>query len=646
MEIGDLQKIASLLRYYILLSTTKSGSGHLTSSLSPVELMAVLFFKYFRADLNNFDNPANDRLIFSKGHASPLFYSLYKVTGVITENEIKKFRNFKSNLEGHPTKRFKYTEVPTGSLGQGLSAGVGIAINGKYLDKANYKTFVLLGDGETAEGEIWEAFAIASHYKLNNLVAIIDVNRLGQSGETMLGYDVKKYEERIKSFGWRTYVINDGNNLQEVDKAFSFILSEIDKGDSPCAIIAKTVKGKGVSFMENKEGWHGKVLTDEQFKKAVLDLGNIDKNIVGKVVKPEEQDSSLSEKSKRYEPGEVVDGVQIIDGIGHRTSDVRKLTTHYSPITSHYRVGEMVSTRKAYGEALVSLGGVYKDVVVLDGDMKNSTFVEDFAKEFPDKYFEMFIAEQNMVSCAMGLATRNKVPFVSTFAAFLTRAYDQIRMAELSGEHMVICGSHSGVSIGGDGPSQMGLTDLAMFRSLINTCVLYPSDAVSTQKSVELSYLQKGIVYIRTTRPDTPVIYKKDEVFEIGKSKTLKESKNDKATVIAAGITVIESLKAYEELKKGEIDIRIIDAYSIKPLDENTIKKAARETGIIITVEDHSLIGGLGDAVLEAIAGERIRFKKLGVSKTPRSGKPEELFDYEDISFSAIVKTIKKVIGE
>ena len=595
----NLEKLSKLIRYYILLSTTSAGSGHLTSSLSAVEIMTVLFFKYFRYDIENPENPANDHLIFSKGHASPLFYALWAAAGKIDEEDIKSYRDFDSKLEGHPSMRFAYTEAPTGSLGQGLSVGLGIALNGKYLDKNNCRTFVLLGDGEMAEGQVWEALQLASFYKLNNLVAILDVNRLGQSGETMLSWDVASYELRVKSFGWRTYLVSDGHNLDEVNKAYETALKWSEEGDAPIMIIAKTIKGKGISFLENKENWHGKALDAEQFEKAVVELGNFEKDVVGEVKKPSGTNSK------------------------HSTSE----TIHHTLHTEH-QLGEKVATRKAYGTGLVRLGKIYP-----------------FAKEFPERYFEMFIAEQNMVSAALGLSSKGKVPFVSTFGAFMTRAFDQIRMVHLSAEHLIFSGSHTGVSIGQDGPSQMGLEDIAMFRTLLNTTVFYPCDAVSTERLVEEAYRVKGIVYIRTSRPEVPVIYNADDKFKIGGSKVLKNSESDQVTLVAAGVTVFEALKAYEELEKAGMYVRVIDAYSIKPIDSETIVKAAEETGIIITIEDHSLVGGLGDAVLEVLSTRKdVCIYKMGVTKIPRSGKPEELLDYVDIYAEDIVQKIKKIL--
>lgn len=604
-----LKEIAKFIRYLILISSSEAGSGHPTSSLSAVEIMTTLFFAgYFKYDLKNPENPNNDRLIFSKGHASPLFYSLFAAAGAITEEEMRTFRKFGSRLEGHPTLNFPFTEAPTGSLGQGLSIGLGMALNAKYLDKLPYKTYVLLGDSEMAEGSVWEALQIANYYKLNNLIGIIDANRLGQSRETLYGHNVEAISKRIAAFGWHTINI-DGHSMDEIKKAFS---EAQNVNDAPVMIVAKTFKGRGISFLENKDNWHGKALNTEQLQKALLDLGEIDKKIKGILKKP--QIIQISKQS------------------------IGKI----KPIS--YQPEELVATRKAYGEALVRIASKYPEVVVLDAEVSNSTFSENFKKSFPEKFFEMFIAEQNMVNAAMGLSKRGKIPFVSTFAAFLSRAFDQIRMSQYANSNIKFIGSHAGVSIGEDGSSQMGLEDIAMFRSLLNSVVLYPSDAVSAEKLVEEAVKHKGNVYIRTTRNATPVIYNNDENFPIGGSKTLKSSKKDVATIVTAGITLHEALKAHEELKKENILVRVVDLYSIKPLDVKTLEKAAKETKAIITVEDHFEAGGIGEAVKSALSENLTKIYSLTVRKMPKSGKPQELLVYEKISADAIYNKVKKVI--
>jgi transketolase len=564
--VKHLEEIAKLLRYYILLSTTKAGSGHPTTCLSAVELMASLFFGgFFHFDADDPQNPNNDRLIFSKGHAAPLLYSLWTVVGKLTEDELLTLRKFGSPLEGHPVRRFPYSEAATGSLGQGLSIGVGMAINGKYIDRLPYRVFVLLGDSEMTEGSVWEAIQLADYYKLNNLIGIVDVNRLGQRGETMYGWDLFAYEKRISSFGWKTICI-DGHNFNEIFKAYEESLSS----NVPSMIIAKTVKGKGISFLEDKEGRHGVALTKEEFNQALRELGEIKK---------------FSVPLKK--PAPLTANLEIL-----RTKEFIK----------NYSIGDKVATRKAYGEALVKIFPEFPDIVVLDAEVSNSTYAEIFKNHYPERFFECFVAEQNMVGMAVGLSLRGKIPFVSTFAAFLTRAFDQIRMAQYSDVNIKFVGSHAGVSIGQDGASQMGLEDIAMMRSILNSVVLYPSDAVSTEKLVKEAAKHKGIVYIRTTRSATPVIYSENEDFPIGGAKVLKASDSDLFTIVGAGITLHEALKVYEELKNKGIYIRVIDLYSVKPLNTELLKQALSETYAIITVEDHYPAGGIGEAVKSEVS--------------------------------------------
>jgi len=605
---GKIEKISKLIRYYILISTTKAGSGHPSSSLSAVELMVTLLFGgFFRFRIDDIDYINNDRLIFSKGHASPLLYSLWAAAGVVSEKEMLTLRKFSSRLEGHPTQNFEYAEAATGSLGQGLSIGLGMALNAKYIDKLPYKTFVLLGDGEMTEGSQWEAMQVAAHYKLDSLIGIIDVNRLGQSKETMYGSSIKAYKDRISSFGWETFAV-DGHNIEEIADAYKRALEVKDK---PSMLIAKTIKGKGVSLLEDKNGWHGKAISIEQMGVALKELGEIDKDLKGEILKPEQVVINKSEIKKS-------DKISI--------------------------EGNKISTRKAYGNALVNIFPKYPQIVVLDAEVSNSTYSEIFEKHYPERFFEMYIAEQNMVGTALGLSLRKKIPFVSSFASFLTRAFDQIRMSQYSRSNIKFVGSHVGVSIGADGPSQMGLEDIAMFRTLLDSVVLYPSDGISTEKLVEKAAEHFGNVYIRTTRMETPVIYDDKDIFEIGGSKVLKESKDDQVTVCAAGITLHEALKAYDILKKEDILLRVIDLYCIKPIDRNTILKAQRETKAIITVEDHFAQGGLGEAVKSA-ASEKKPVFMLSVEKMPRSGEPFELLEYEGISSNSIIKKVKSIIG-
>ncbi len=603
-----LNELAKLIRYYSLVSTTEAGSGHPSSSLSAADLMAGLMFGgAFRFDPDHPEHPNNDRLIFSKGHASPLFYSLWAAAGKVTEQELMTLRKFGSPLEGHPTTAFRYTEASTGSLGQGLAIGLGMALNAKFIDKLPYRTYVLLGDSEMSEGSQWEAMEIAAYYRLDNLTGIIDVNRLGQRGETMYGHDLSVYEKRVSSFGWETIVI-DGHSMTEILGAYEKAFSTEGR---PVMIIARTVKGKGVSFIEDENGWHGRALKKEELGRALEELGQVDTSIRGEIRRPDDLQPEKQEPRKLAEIS--------------------------------YTAESPVATRRAYGNALARIFPRFQDMVVLDAEVSNSTFSEIFKEKYPDRFFEMFIAEQNMVGAALGLSRRGKIPFVSTFAAFLTRAFDQIRMAQYSDANIKFCGSHAGVSIGEDGSSQMGLEDIAMFRALLGSVVLYPSDAVSTEKLVEDAARRQGIVYIRTTRGSTPVIYERDEKFPVGGSKVLRESDEDTVAVIGAGITLHEALAAYEELKSQGIFIRVIDLYSIKPLDRKTLKQAAKVTKAMITVEDHFAEGGIGEAVRSEMADVDIPIHSLAVRKMPKSGKPNELLDYEEISKDAIVRKAREL---
>jgi transketolase len=604
-----LENLAKLARYYILLCTGKAGSGHPTSSLSAADIaIGLMFGGFFLFDPAQPSLPNNDRLVLSKGHASPLFYALWTVAGQVTEQELMTYRTFGSPLEGHPTPHFRYVDAATGSLGQGLSIGLGMALNAKYLDKLPYRTYVLLGDSEMAEGSNWEAIQIAAHYKLDNLVGIIDVNRLGQRGETMYGWDVEAYSMRVGSFGWETITI-DGHRFDEILPAFKRALEVKER---PVMIIARTIKGKGVPVIENENGWHGKVIRKEDADEAIRLLQPLDMTIRGRMAKPQDLKPERPARREAAPPA-------------------------YTP-------NEAVATRKAYGNALKRLYPAFPDMVVLDGEVSNSTYAEIFEESYPGRYFEMFIAEQNMVGAAVGMCTRGKLPFVSTFAAFFTRAFDQIRMSQYSDVGIKFCGSHAGVSIGEDGPSQMGLEDIAMFRSIIDSVVLYPADAVSTEKLVEQAACCKGIVYIRTTRGATPVIYDPAEEFEIGGNKVLRKSEGDRIAVVAAGITLFEALKAYEELGKESISFRIIDLYCIKPIDTIALKKALGPVKTVLTVEDHHPEGGLGEAVRTQLAGHGIPVYSLAVAKCPRSGKPGELLDYEEISKGAIMKKVKELL--
>jgi transketolase len=608
-KVQQWTNLAQQLRVDSIRSSTTAGSGHPTSSMSAADLMAVLMISYLHYDFEDPQNPNNDHLIFSKGHASPLLYSMFKAAGAVTDEELLTLRKFGSRLEGHPTPAIPWVDVATGSLGQGLPIGVGIALCGKYLDKLPYHVWVLCGDSEMAEGSMWEAFDHASHYKLDNLIAIIDVNRLGQRGETELGWNTAAYEARAKAFGWNAIVIN-GHNYEEINRAYA---QAIQPNGSPTAIIAKTIKGKGVSFLENKEGWHGKALNKDQEQQALKEL-NYTRSTTYPVQKPENRQPAPEAAKKPVE-------------------------------LPKYDGSKPVATRKAYGDALVAVGAANPDVVALDGEVSNSTFAEEFAKAFPDRFFEQYIAEQQMVAAAVGMSARHKIPFASTFAAFFSRAYDFIRMAAISRANIRLCGSHAGVSIGQDGPSQMALEDLSMFRAVFGSTVLYPCDANQTAQLVAQMMEHGGIVYLRTTREATPVLYGADEEFPVGGSKVVHQSDRDVATVIAAGITLHEARKAYDQLQEDGINVRVIDAYSVKPIDEETIIAAAEEAGgRIVVVEDHWPEGGLGDAVLDVFAqrdGPLPEVVKLAVQSMPGSGTPDELLEEAGISAHHIVQAVK-----
>ncbi len=604
---SSLSDIAGRMRADILRSTTAAASGHPTSSLSGVELMAELFFHgHFRADLNKPRNPANDRFIISKGHASPLLYSIYAAAGKIRPAELLRLRKHGSILEGHPAIRFPYTEVPTGSLGQGLSVGAGIAEAGRLL-RLPYRTFVLLGDSEMAEGSVWEAIQYAGFRTLHTLIGILDVNRLGQSGPTMLGWNVQGYARRVRAFGWNVQII-DGHTTREIHRA----LTTARAASKPTMIIAKTVKGKGVSFLENKNGWHGKALSKKDWSQAMEELGSVRMSARGTVRQPQRARPVLSSRGRAPQP--------------------------------RYDRAQPIAPRKAFGNALLRLAPAFPHMAVLDAEVMNSTYTELFAARHPRRFFQTYIAEQNMVGIATGLASRGLLPVASTYAAFFTRAFDQLRMAQYAGTHQVYVGTHAGVSIGQDGPSQMGLQDVAMFRTLENSIVLCPSDAYSTERCVELALREKGIVYLRATRAALPVLYTPTTPFRVGGSMTLRKSPRDRATIVAAGITVHEVLKAADILAERNIRVRVLDLYSIKPIDGATLTKAARETKHLITVEDHRPEGGLGEAVRAALGSLAGCVTSLAVRKTPHSGTPEQLLRYEGIDAAAMVREVRKKI--
>ena len=603
--IDTLREKGRRLRIHSLKATTEAGSGHPSSCLSAADLMSVIFFHEMRFDPKDPHNPGNDRFVLSKGHAAPLLWAAYAEAGVISENDVLSLRRIDSDFEGHPTPRMPWVDVATGSLGQGLSAGLGNAL-AAHLDAIPFDTYVLLGDGECAEGSVWEAAALAHYYKASNLYAIVDVNGLGQSQRTMDQFDVHRFADKFRAFGWFAVTV-DGHDYLDIVNAFE--TCRRDGGAQPRVLVAKTFKGKGVSRLENLDGWHGKPVPKQDLPKALAEL---------------EQPLGPNEFHPNPRTG----------------FSVPRVVGNFD-ITVTRQPGESVATREAYGDALVKVADQDPRVVALDGDTKNSTFSEKLLKAHPERFFEMFIAEQNMAGAATGLAARGKIPFVSTFAAFLTRAYDQIRMAGVSQSNVKFCGSHAGVAIGEDGPSQMGLEDLAMFRAIQGSVVLYPSDAVSAERLVAEAARHRGICYIRTSRPKTAVLYSNNEQFPVGGSKVLKKSANDRVTVIGGGITVHEALKAAAKLEAEGIAIRVIDAYSVKPIDAEGILAAAKETGgRIIVVEDHYAEGGIGDAVLEAV-GNQAKVVKLAVREIPRSGPPEALIEKYGISSNHIVDAVK-----
>jgi transketolase len=604
------RELGQQLRVDSIRAAAVTSSGHPTSSMSAADLMAVLMSKYLHYDFDRPDDPRNDHLVFSKGHASPLLYSMYKAAGAITDEELLTFRQFGSRLEGHPTPEIPWVDVATGSLGQGLPYGVGIALAGKTLDRLPYRVWVLCGDSEMAEGSMWEAFEHASFYRLDNLTAIIDVNKFGQRGETMHGWDLDSYANRARAFGWHAIEV-DGHDVAAVDRAYG---EAVSMQGQPTVVVARTVKGKGVKEVEDKGGWHGKALDHPE--EAVAELGG-ERNIVVDVPKPE------------------------IKGEPHTFEVSGPLAL---PSWQH---GEEVATRRAYGEALAALGAARGDVVALDGEVSNSTYAEIFAKAHPDRYFEMYIAEQQMLAAAVGLQVRNWVPFASTFAAFLSRAYDFIRMAAISRANIRLCGSHAGVSIGEDGPSQMALEDLAMMRAVHGSTVLYPSDPNQTARLVVEMADREGIVFMRTTRAATPVIYDVGDAFPIGGSRVLRQGED--VAIVAAGITLHESVKAADRLIAEGIDARVIDLYSVKPVDVETLRSAAEATGgRILTVEDHWSEGGIGDAVLEALSDDGElppQVVRLAVREMPGSGKPAELLAAAGIDADHIAQAARALVG-
>ncbi len=608
-EQEQWRELGQQLRVDSVRAAAAAGSGHPTSSMSAADLMAVLLAKHLRYDFDRPENPLNDHLVFSKGHASPLVYSIFKAAGAITDDELLTFRKLGSRLQGHPTPVIPWVDVATGSLGQGLPIAVGIALAGKRLDQLPYRVWVVCGDSEMAEGSMWEAFGAASHESLDNLIAIIDVNRLGQRGETMLGWDTATYVRRAEAFGWRAIEI-DGHDVVAIDQAYT----EATASDGqPVAIIARTLKGKGVAAVENKENWHGKPLADPDA--AVEELGGRRNG----VVRP--QQPAANGQANRFS------------------------TSKADPAA--WEVGEKVATRRAYGDALVAAGAADGRVVALDGEVGNSTYSELFSKAYPERYFEMYIAEQQLIAAAVGMQVRGWVPFASTFAAFFARAYDFTRMAAISQADIRLSGSHAGVSIGEDGPSQMALEDLAAFRAVHGSTVLYPSCANQTAKLVEAMVDRPGISYLRTTRESTPVLYPADEPFPIGGSRVVRSSDSDDVTIVGAGITLHEALAAAESLAGEGIAARVIDLYSVKPIDAATLVEAAESTGAVIVAEDHWPEGGIRDAVLEVLvdAGAYVPVKSLSPTGLPTSGTPAQLLDQAGIDAAHIAAAARSLVG-
>ncbi|MGP3952455.1 transketolase [Streptomyces sp. 7N604] len=606
MDHEQLHELAQQLRVDAVRAADAAGSGHPTSSMSAADLMAVLLANHLQYSFDRPEHPGNDHLVFSKGHASPLLYALFKAAGAVPDDELLSFRRLGSRLEGHPTPQLPWVEVATGSLGQGLPVGVGLALAGKRLDRLPYRVWVLCGDSELAEGSMWEAFEHAGHERLDNLTAVVDVNRLGQRGPTRHEWDLDAYARRIQAFGWHTVEI-DGHDTAAIDDAYAKARVTARR---PTAIIARTLKGRGVAAVEDREGFHGKPLPDAA--EAVAELGGV--------------------RDLRVEV--------------HAPPEVHDPQRPAFPLElPRYGIGEKAATRTAYGQALAALGAARSDVVALDGEVGDSTRAEFFAKDHPDRYFECYIAEQQMVAAAVGMQARGWIPYVATFAAFLTRAHDFLRMASVSRARLAVAGSHAGVSIGEDGPSQMGLEDLALFRSLHGSTVLYPCDANQTAQLVAALADRPGIGYLRTTRGDTPVLYGPDEEFPIGGSKVLRASDEDRVTLVAAGVTVHEALAAAERLDGEGLHTRVIDLYSLKPVDGEALRAAADATGCLLTVEDHHPEGGLGDAVAEAFADGRPvpRLARLAVRTLPASSTPAEQLHAADIDADAIVAAARRL---
>jgi transketolase len=613
VSVPALKNIATRLRIDSVLSTSEAGSGHPTTCCSAADIVAALFFGAMRFDPQSPRAENNDRFVLSKGHAAPLLYAAWAAAGTVKRSELLRLRELTSDLEGHPTPRLEFVDVATGSLGQGITSAVGIALNARRIG-SDYRTYALLGDGESAEGSVWEAAEMGEFNHLDNLCGITDMNGLGQSRATQLGHDAEALAARWRAFGWHAIVV-DGHDMQALLDALAEAAAT--KG-RPTMIVAKTIKGKGISFTEGKDGWHGKAIKKgEELDRAIKEL---EAQIIADAPEP-------PPVQRPANPGKPV--------------NLNPQPLGPLPVPD-YKLGDLVATREAYGTGLAKLGADPR-VVALDADVKNSTFSDRFEHKYPERFYQAFIAEQVMVGAAMGFASHGAIPFPSTFACFLSRAADFVRMAGISSLNIKLAGSHAGVSIGEDGPSQMALEDLAMMRAVPNCTVLYPCDAVSTERLLAEAAYHAGPAYMRTSRPKTPVIYGPDDTFPIGGSKVVRSSADDKATVVGAGVTLFEALKAYDQLKAKGIAIRVIDLYCLQPVDAPTLKKAGAETGLIITVEDHYPAGGIGDAVAGAVETDRIAVHRLAVREIPRSGKPDELLDHYGISAAHIVETVLRL---
>lgn len=607
-----LDEKATRLRIDSIRATTAAGSGHPTSCASAAEIMSVLFFSIMRYDPSNPRDPRNDKFVLSKGHAAPILYAVWAEAGAFPVERLTTLRRLDSGLEGHPTPRLPFVDVATGSLGQGLSNGLGMAVAAR-LDRAVRRVYVLLGDGESAEGSVWEAAEMASAWKVDNLCATIDINRLGQSEPTLLQHDMETYRARWEAFGWQALVV-DGHSIPALLDAYA---KAAQTHQRPTVVLARTIKGKGMLDVENKEGQHGRAMKPDA---AARMIGALEQHLPG--------------AASSWQPN-LPNAVAVDGGLPAVTAPV---TPPYAP------GGDDVATRKAFGDALASLGKNDPRIVVLDGDVKNSTYAEEFQKVCPDRFFECFIAEQNMVGIATGLAAVGKIPFASTFGCFLTRAYDFVRMAAISGANIKLAGTHVGVSIGEDGPSQMGLEDIAMMCAEPNYTVLYPSDATAAWRATELALARQGPCYLRLGRPATPVFYGPNEKFAIGKCKIVRQSNRDRALIVTGGVVLKEALAAYDQLRNEGLEVSVIDLFSIQPIDREALSEASRAArNIVITVEDHYAHGGLGDAVLAALAGENAKVYKLAIREIPHSGKPSELLDRYGISARQIAETVRTV---